>query len=332
MTDIIVRSIFGSQLYGTSTPTSDTDYKSVYIPSAREIILQKAKGVLSNSTKTDNTIKNSAEDIDDECFTLHKFMQMLIAGDMIATELLFIPKEKTIFWNDIWEDVICNRKQLISKEIRGFKGYVSKQVSKYGVKGSRVAAVRKVLEFLDNKTLSDKIGDYDLDWRILARFDEFINIIDIPQPSGKSMLHVEVCGRKMPYTVAVKEGINIFQKLFDNYGQRALQAENNEGVDWKSTAHAVRVCQQAIELLDTGFITFPRPNAEELKLIKSGYFAFKQVAERLEEYMEIIDTKSAHSSLVDAVDPDFCNEFIYCYYGRQVVEQFESHLYQDGVI
>lgn len=28
MTDIIMRSIFGSQLYGTSTPTSDTDYKS----------------------------------------------------------------------------------------------------------------------------------------------------------------------------------------------------------------------------------------------------------------------------------------------------------------
>ena len=38
--NIVVKMKFGSHLYGTSTPLSDTDYKAVYIPEARDIILQ----------------------------------------------------------------------------------------------------------------------------------------------------------------------------------------------------------------------------------------------------------------------------------------------------
>lgn len=30
---------FGSHLYGTNTPNSDLDYKAIYLPTAREIIL-----------------------------------------------------------------------------------------------------------------------------------------------------------------------------------------------------------------------------------------------------------------------------------------------------
>lgn len=316
--NVIMRTIFGSQLYGSNTPTSDTDYKSVFIPSARDIILQRAKGVVSNSTKDDNTAKNSAEDIDDESFSLYKLMQMLNAGDMIATELLFVPKDKLIVTSPLWDSLVTNRTFLVSKEIKGFKGYVSKQVSKYGVKGSRVAAVRLVLDFLKTCSITNKIGDYSLKWIMFEEANEFINVVDIAQPSGKSMFHLEVCGRKLPYTVSVKEGVNVLQKLFDNYGARALQAENNEGVDWKSTAHAVRVCQQAIELLDTGHITFPRPNAQELIAIKTGQFTFKDISERLEVYMEEIETKSAHTSLIDKIDPEFVEDIIYHNYTNQV--------------
>ena len=325
--NIIMRSIFGSQLYGSNTPTSDLDYKSVFIPSARDILMQRAKGVVSNSTKTDNNIKNSVEDIDDESFSLHKFMQMLNAGDMIATELLFIPKEKLIVTSKLWDSILASRHLLISKEIKGFKGYVSKQVSKYGVKGSRVAAVRIVLDALKGFEIvhggNSKVVTFSDKWESLAEGIEWINIVDIPQPSGKSMLHLEVCGRKVPYTVSIKEGIYVLQKLFDNYGSRALQAENNEGVDWKSTAHAVRVCQQAIELLDTGFITFPRPNAQELIAIKTGEFNFKEIAERLEGYMEVIDIKSAHTSLIDKIDEEFIEDFIINSYAHQVLCEFE---------
>ena len=45
---IIVRIEFGSHLYGTSTSASDHDYKSVYIPSASDILLQRVKGSLGH--------------------------------------------------------------------------------------------------------------------------------------------------------------------------------------------------------------------------------------------------------------------------------------------
>ena len=38
----VVMMKFGSHLYGTSTPASDLDYKSVWIPPAKNIILQQA--------------------------------------------------------------------------------------------------------------------------------------------------------------------------------------------------------------------------------------------------------------------------------------------------
>jgi hypothetical protein len=314
-----MRTVFGSNLYGTNTPTSDFDYKSVFIPSARDIILQRAKGVVSNSTKTDNTIKNSLEDVDDELFSLYKLMQMLNAGDMIATELLFVPQEKLLVTSPLWNSLVTNRHLLISKEIKGFKGYVSKQVSKYGVKGSRVAAVRLVLESFDACATQTKIGDYSDYWENLSKTSEFINVVDVPQPSGKSMLHLEVCGRKLPYTVSVKEGINVIQKLFDNYGARALQAENNEGVDWKSVHHAIRVSEQAIELLTTENITFPRPNAEDLLKIRKGSYTFKIIQERLEENMIIIDNLSTSSKLIEKIDINFVEDILFNAYLNKCV-------------
>ena len=41
--DLIVEMRFGSHLYGTDTATSDLDLKGVYLPSAREILLQRAR-------------------------------------------------------------------------------------------------------------------------------------------------------------------------------------------------------------------------------------------------------------------------------------------------
>jgi predicted nucleotidyltransferase len=37
----IVRMKFGSHLYGTEPPRSDLDFKSLFVPSARDILLQR---------------------------------------------------------------------------------------------------------------------------------------------------------------------------------------------------------------------------------------------------------------------------------------------------
>jgi predicted nucleotidyltransferase len=39
--DLVVEMRFGSHLYGTDTPDSDVDLKGVYLPEARDILLQR---------------------------------------------------------------------------------------------------------------------------------------------------------------------------------------------------------------------------------------------------------------------------------------------------
>ena len=84
------------------------------------------------------------------------------------------------------------------------------------------------------------------------------------------MTFFEVCGKKCMLTASIKHAREVIQNLLEGYGQRARAAERNEGVDWKALSHAVRVAHEAIELFDTGRITFPRPEAPHLLAIKQG--------------------------------------------------------------
>jgi predicted nucleotidyltransferase len=47
--DLIVAMRFGSHLYGTATPQSDLDYKAVYLPEARDILVQRVQSTVSRS-------------------------------------------------------------------------------------------------------------------------------------------------------------------------------------------------------------------------------------------------------------------------------------------
>ena len=41
----IVRMVYGSHLFGTNIESSDRDFKSIFLPSARTILLQKVRHV-----------------------------------------------------------------------------------------------------------------------------------------------------------------------------------------------------------------------------------------------------------------------------------------------
>ena len=85
----ILRVKHGSHLYGTSTPESDQDFKGVHIPSGRGILLQQPESVINKGVKLSDTIKNQAGDVDEQSFSVQKYLQMLSVGDTVATEMLF---------------------------------------------------------------------------------------------------------------------------------------------------------------------------------------------------------------------------------------------------
>ena len=136
--DVVVRIEFGSHLYGTNTEKSDHDFKSVYIPSADEILLQRVRDSTGHEVNRPEGFKNSPKDTDDEAYSLQRYLTLLLQGQTVAIDMLFAPSPlKT---SPLWEDLKANKHRLLTKRAASFVGYCQAQANKYSVKGARDAA------------------------------------------------------------------------------------------------------------------------------------------------------------------------------------------------
>ncbi len=319
----IVRIRFGSQLYGTSTPESDLDFKSVYIPDARSILLQRVRGSVSSKRPKVTGEKNYAGELDEESFSLQRFLGLAAEGQTVALDVLFAPESSMVDEpGHEWLEIMENRSKLITKKSAAFVGYCRQQANKYGVKGSRVAAARSALMMLnalcDVYGDSVKLGDHAAAIDKLCSATEHMEVSEIKQVSGAALNHWEVSGRKMPYTIRLKAAREIVQRLVDEYGLRAIQAESQQGIDWKALSHAVRVGTEAIELLSTGHVTFPLPNAQHVLDIKLGRIRYEHVASEIEGLLEEVEKAAAASSLPDKPDLEWIDDFVARVYGYEV--------------
>jgi len=309
----LLRIQHGSHLYGTSTPTSDLDFKGVFLPAGRDILLQRVPNVIDKGTG-DNTTKNTQDDVDDQSFPLQKFLKMVTSGDTVGTELLFAPDWAIVEMDPDWELIRQNKHLLLNKQCKGFVGYCQRQAAKYGIKGSRMAACRDLVVMLDHAVreygTTAKLGELSKELAIFCGTHEFSEIVNIPSQAGKEMLHLDVVDRKVPFTNSIKNALDIYSKVYENYGERARAAMNNEGIDWKAISHALRVAGQAKELLLTGHITFPRPNADYLLAVKRGAFDYNVIAPDLEEMVEEVDAAALISPLPGKSDLAAIDELV----------------------
>ena len=322
----ILNTLFGSWIYGTNLPTSDHDYKTIFLPSPREIVLSTAKEAYNETTKQDQRAKNSAEDVETEYFSLKKYMNLLLEGQTVAVDLLFTPKEFHVEGSPIWEDIVNNKDKWLHSGVSSFVGYCRTQANRFGIKGSRVAASRAATELLaDLISKHGHLAKCKEHWDIISAFGnsgiEHVSMLDgtVRRNLETKVNMIEVCNRKVQEHVTLKEAHSIFKAVFDEYGQRALQAEKNENVDSKALMHAVRILNQAKELLSTGNITFPRPEKNLLLQIRKGEIPYRQIAEILESGMvELLDIQ-LQSSLQKTPDTAFANDFIYSIYLDHIV-------------
>lgn len=311
----IVNIKFGAHLYGTVTPSSDLDYKSVYIPDARAILLQRVQAATRIQRAKAEKEKNFPGEIEEESYSLQKYLALAAEGQTVALDVLFAPEwSMTEPPSEVWRELVANRAKIVTKRSAAFIGYCRQQANKYGIKGSRVAAARKALELLNGLVKihgsTPKLGEFADDVAEAASGVEHMVVTDIPLASASLIRHWDVCGRKLPYTSSIKNARDIVQRLVDEYGQRALQAESQQGVDWKALSHAVRVGTQAIELLQTGHVTFPLPNAEHVLAIKTGSIAYQDVAAEIEGLLVAVEAEAERSSLPATPDTQWIDDFV----------------------
>lgn len=267
---------FGSKLYGTSTPESDTDYKGLFWPSNDSLIQCKVDKSLSSTTGDSNS-KNSKDDVDVQLWSVHYWLNLLRKGDTNAIDLLFSMYSSG---SRITEE--CGVKDILGKfynspiellDLRyhtGHLGYVFMQTKKYGIKSSRMDILRRARDFFASK-LTDPEKESD---RVKKYFDELISkmynssLCFEKETNGERC--VWICGKGLTGSTSLKETVNRLTMEYAKYGKRAELARQNIGIDWKAVSHAVRACIQIIELAETGFLVYPLKKANLVLDVKLG--------------------------------------------------------------
>lgn len=96
----------GSQLYGTSTPESDTDLRGFLVPPYEYLV------GLSNFEQS--VIREPEDKV---VYSIKKFFELLMRGDPTATELLFVPKNKIVTSTYIGHTILANKNIFLSQKL-----------------------------------------------------------------------------------------------------------------------------------------------------------------------------------------------------------------------
>jgi len=312
--NLIVKMVYGSHLYGTNTSESDEDYKGVFMPTKEQIYLGKIPKSYHETSGNDKS-KNTKEDTDTEIYSLHYFIKLACEGQTVALDMLHAPRDKWIHWSPLWYRIIANKSKFYTKNMKAFVGYARRQAAKYGIKGSRLSDAQHVIDFIQKVSVLYKISNTDPNevklrdvWYSLP-IGEHIKNNEV-DPNGLRIY--EVCGKKVQETVTLKYLFDVVKKFYTSYGERARQAQNNEGIDWKAVSHAIRAALQTRDILLNKTLTFPLPYTNLLKKIKAGELDYiTVVAPLLEDLMTQVEKLSKESDLPEKVDRKFWDEFIY---------------------
>ena len=322
---LIVEMRFGSHLYGTATPSSDTDLKAVYLPSADDILLQRVAPTLTESRAKERGERNRPEDVDRETYSLQRYLQLLADGQSVAIDMLFAPDAAMTREPDLlWRQIQAMGPRLVSSRASAFVRYCRQQANKYGVKGSRVAAARKAFTLLSEQEAlcgaGAKLETVTAALELLAETTPHVALIDIEVQPGRAIRHLVICERKASFQATLKNARELAERLVEGYGQRALDAEQQDGVDWKALSHAVRIGRQAIELYETGRIVFPLASAEHLRQIKLGQLPYAEVAAEIEQLVEAVEAAASRAAIPSVPDTAAMVALVREAYRRQILE------------
>ena len=334
---LIYLSQYGSHLYGLDTPSSDLDFRGVYIPSLDDIILHQDQDEINEEIElpiyvdydTANLEQKHGQQIgtkkiDVKIFSLQKFIKLCSKADTNALDLLFsidTPADHTWQYKGLVKNVPEemkyplryiheNKNKLINTDrLESPITYAFKQATKYGLKGERLKVLENILiialqlnDLPFKCTVEDLVKEIDLDNKHL-KIDELDN-------KGKTEKYLYVCGIQHQFNLDINTFVNrIVEKINKEYTSERTKS-SKDGNDWKALSHAIRVLLEVKELLETGNIKFPLKDKDFIKDIKLGKIERKIIDEYFNKNLSDIINKVQENKLNWEYDENFWNEFI----------------------
>ncbi|MEI6142977.1 MAG: nucleotidyltransferase domain-containing protein [Mariniphaga sp.] len=347
MDRLIFKAIVGSQSYGTSTPSSDIDYKGVYMQTVNELITFGYQEQVDVSK--------------DECYyEVRRFIQLLQSANPTVLELLFSPEDCIIQTSPQFELIVDHRdKFLTQKCLLSFGGYAIAQIKK--AKGldkkmnwekdrvERKTPIDFVYAYKDGKTMPvenwllkegknqencglvalDHFKDcyalyYDYDAQGINTETENITPLGfrgIISDDSNTVRLSSVPKGMVPETIVYfnQDGYSMHCKDYRDY-ELWLQNRNtqryvdikghNQQIDGKNLLHCRRLLDMAIEIATEKTIHVRRPNADYLLSIRRGEVPLDSIIEQAEVDLLTLEELFANSGLPKECDKDFVNDLL----------------------
>ncbi len=310
---MICKILYGSHLYGLNTENSDTDYKGVFLPVLRDLLLQKAPEHISKNTNKSDS-KNTNMDVDFELFSIHKFMKLVASGQPMAIEMLFAPKSYVTESTQLWWDIVNVREQLLTNKIKAFVGYCRNQATKYCTKGDRLKSLDDLINTFEYALFPQaklEVGYKELCERMEGRvgFEKIINAKNIPA--------FKILGKEYCCNTKISTILESLYKQRGKYGKRSEGSKEMGGADWKALSHALRISFEAQEILSTGKLTLPlRPDERQIVMdVKLGRVGMEEVEKGLTQVLDNVDRIQCMSKLPDEFDQELADKLILKNYG-----------------
>lgn len=305
-TNILFVVKFGSHLYGTATEASDEDYKGVYLPSYKDVLLNRVSKSLVYDTNRTNE-KNSADDVDFEIYSLHYFFELARKGETAAIDMLHANEASIVYETPLWREVCAYRSLFYTRNMKALVGYASKQAAKYGMKGARLEAAKTLREFLEMKRDVHACEKMSEVWDDLPEQDH-LQHLDLPHDKG--IKTYSFCGKQIQSTVKIEYVLNMVDAFENTYGHRAKKAQADGGTDWKAISHAIRAAMQLREIFETGDLTFPLKEAAFLRDVKEGKVDVENALTVLEAELAAVEKLSGTVDLPENVNNASIDDFL----------------------
>ena len=272
----------GSQLYGTATPTSDTDYSGIFIADEDYYFGLLTINEADNSTKSKNESgKNTTDAIDDKLYELRNFARLAMQNNPNIIEHLFVNEANIVYIDYFGGDLLAHAHLFPYKgAFDRFIGYASSQKHKMVIKEKHFTELSAAHHYFQSEPIDKFIVEYrDKHLEFLTEDEQHFNIGD---------LHFQK-------HLAVKKFLAILAERMSKITNR-YELVLKHGYDTKFGSHLIRLLLEGEELLNTGKIVFPLWYADTLLEIKKGKYEIGQLLElatKIEDRMNDAKEKSA---------------------------------------
>ena len=294
----------GSQLYGTTMPNSDVDYSSVFMPTAYDLFsLQKCDYINDSTKASSDERRNTAKDIDNQKYSLQRFMHLVLHGNPNLLEILFC--KNPVIEDPVFTPVKENAHRFVARHVYdSFTGFAIAQKKKLQYKALRFGQLADTLKWFERKR-KEQITDSS------AQMSEedavFLNGM-LSEYKGRKN-NRESFHQGLPIKV-------IYEKVkeeYDGYGWRVhTDSFERLGYDVKFGAHAIRLFHEGIQLLTKHVLEFPITGQayNDIMAIRRGEVGIEEFYKICDRYEENNRKAYASANVPDQPDWKWANNYL----------------------